>query len=84
MVMLHGQVAYQIKGNEVYNNMLANILTLHKSLTPVVGSKGQLFCFSESSHILYQINGNDASNCSVLLYTLDPWVESKGQKTFFF
>ena len=41
----YGHVAYQIKRNESYNNMLANVLPLHTSLTPGVGSKGQLFPF---------------------------------------
>ena len=36
----YGQVAYQIKRNEAYNNMLANILLLHLPLTPGLGSKG--------------------------------------------
>ena len=29
----YGHAAYQIKGNEAYDNMLANILLLHLSLT---------------------------------------------------
>ena len=40
----YGHVAFQIKGNEVYINML-NILPLHTPLTPVVGSKGHFFLF---------------------------------------
>ena len=47
----YGHVAYQIKGNEAYNNMLANILILHLPLTPGVGSKGYIDSFSESSHV---------------------------------
>ena len=35
----YGHVAYQMKGNEAYNNMLANILPLHTPVTPGVGSK---------------------------------------------
>ena len=54
----HGHAVYQIKGNEKYNNMLANILPLHTPSTPGVGSKSLLFFFSESSHVAYQINGN--------------------------
>ena len=41
----YGHVAYQIKGNEAYNNMLANILPLHTPLTPGMGSKGYFFSF---------------------------------------
>ena len=37
-----GHVAYQIKGNEMYVNIQANILTLHTPSTPGVGSKGQV------------------------------------------
>ena len=33
----YSHVAYQIKGNEAENNMLANILPLHTHLTPGVG-----------------------------------------------
>ena len=47
----YGHVAYQIKGNEAYNNMLVNILLLHLPLIPGVGSKGVFFFFSESSHV---------------------------------
>ena len=39
----YGHVAYQIKGNEVYNNMPANSLPVHSPLTPGVGSKGHFF-----------------------------------------
>ena len=41
----YGHAAYQIKGNEAYNNMLANNLHLHKPFTPVKGSKGNFFLF---------------------------------------
>ena len=36
----YGRVAYIIKGNKAYNNMLANSLLLHLSLVPEVGPKG--------------------------------------------
>ena len=36
----YGHVAYQIKGNKAYNNMLAKSLPVHKSLISGVGSKG--------------------------------------------
>ena len=38
----YGHAAYQINGNEKYNNMLANSLPLDTPSTPGVGSKGQL------------------------------------------
>ena len=41
----YGHVAYQIKVNEAYNNMLANISPLHKALTPGVESKGNFFLY---------------------------------------
>ena len=41
----YDNVANQIKGNEAYNNMLANILPLHIPLTLGVGSKGHSFSF---------------------------------------
>ena len=41
--------------NEAYNNMLANILRLHTSLVPGVGSKVKIKSVSDSSHYAYQI-----------------------------
>ena len=74
MVMLH----INIKGNETYNNMLANSLPLHTPLTSRVGSNGQLFFFSESCHVAYQINRNEADNTMqaniLLLHAHDPWM----------
>ena len=40
----YGHVAYQIIGNEAYNNMI-NILPLHTPLTPGEGSIGHFFSF---------------------------------------
>ena len=37
----YGHVAYQIKGNKTCDNMQANDLTLHTTLTSGMGSKGQ-------------------------------------------
>ena len=54
--MLH----IKVKGNEAYNNMLANVLPLHTPVTPGVGSKGQFFVFSESNHVACKIKGNEA------------------------
>ena len=56
----YGHVAYQIKGNEAYNSMLANI-SLKCTLDPRVGSK-DIFSFYESSHVAYQINGDEVEN----------------------
>ena len=57
-----GHVAYQITGNETYDNIHANILPLHTTLTPGVRSKGQNSCFflSESGYVAYQIKENEA------------------------
>ena len=55
----YGHVAYQIKRNEAYNNILANVLPLHTPLTSGVGSK-VIFSFSECSHVSYQIIRNEA------------------------
>ena len=52
----YGHVAYQVKGNGIYNNMLANSMPLHIPLTPGVGQK-VFFFFSESCHVAYYING---------------------------
>ena len=53
--------AYQIKGNEAYNNMLVNVLPLRTPLTSVEGSKGH-FLFFESCQVACQVNGNEAEN----------------------
>ena len=50
-------VAYQIKENEMYGNIQANILGLRTPSTPGMASKGQTF-FSSS----YQIKGNAVYN----------------------
>ena len=50
--------AYQIKGNDTYNNMEAMILSLNAPSTPGVRSKSlNRFFSSESSHVAYQIKG---------------------------
>ena len=36
----YGHIAYQIKGNIAYNNILANILLIHLPLIPGMGSNG--------------------------------------------
>ena len=55
----YGYFAYHIKGNEAYNNMFANILPLHTSLTPGVGCQ-HVFIFSKRINVAYQINGDGA------------------------
>ena len=52
------QVAYQIKRNDTYSNMVANILPVVTPLIPGVGQKVKTFFFSESGHDAYQIKGN--------------------------
>ena len=47
----YGHIAYVFKGNEAYNNMLANILPLHLLLTPGVRSKGHFFLKVVMLHI---------------------------------
>ena len=49
-----------MKGNEAYTNMLSN--SLHTPLTHEVGQKCHCFFLSESSHVAYQNNGNEAEN----------------------
>ena len=61
--------------------MLANILPSHTLLSPGVGSKH--ITFSESSHVAYQIKGNEAQNimqANILPLHLYPW----GQNIFFY
>ena len=61
----YGHVAYQIKGNDLYSNMVAiifthisHIVSLHAPSDPGLGVKGQNMFFSESSHAVYQIYWN--------------------------
>ena len=71
-----GHVAYQIKGNEMYDNIYAHILTLRTPSIPEVGSKGQdhklgeKSTFSECGRVAYQIKGNETydniqTNCMI-------------------
>ena len=50
-------VAYQIKGNEAYNNMLANILPLYTHYDPLVGVKRSFLFISESNHVHIKLMG---------------------------
>ena len=82
-------VAYQIKGNEMYDNIQANILTLRTPWTPGLGSIDQNSFFFLKVVAAYQIKGNDAYNNmeakSLHLYThSSPGMGSKGENLFFF
>ena len=54
----YGHVAYQIKADNFFSNMVANILPTDTPSIQGVGSKGQTIYFCESSHVAYQIKGN--------------------------
>ena len=56
----YGHDVYQIKGNEVYSNMLINTLSLRTSSTLWIEAKGQNKLFSEISYVAYQIKGQEA------------------------
>ena len=72
----YGHVAYQIKGNYAFSNMVANIL--HAD-----GSKGQNSTFSEHSHVAYQIKGNhECSNIQAHILSLHtPSTTGVGQRS---
>ena len=53
----YGHVAYQIKENEAYNNMVANNLHLHKPFTPGVGSKGNFLPFLKVVMLHIKLSG---------------------------
>ena len=76
-------VAYQIKGNEAYNNMLANILPLH---TPWVGSKCQNNVFLKVVMLHTKLTGmKHRTQCKQIICPFThprPWMRSK-QETFF-
>ena len=55
--------AYQIKGNQVCSNMVANILPMPPPPSPNSGLKCQNSTFSEHGHVAYQVKGNlESSN----------------------
>ena len=57
-------------------------LSLHAHLTPEVGSKGQNIFFSDTSHVTYQIKGNDTYDnmkANILPLHTPSWVGFKGQ-----
>ena len=54
-------VAYQIKGNQVFSNMVANVFPRIHPPTPSplgIGSKGKISTFSKHGHVAFQIKGN--------------------------
>ena len=57
---MYGQIAYQIEGNDAYNNMVANILRADTPSAPGLGSKCQSSFSPESSYVAYQFKGNGA------------------------
>ena len=65
-------VAYQIKGNIPYSNMLVNILPEDTPLTPRVGVKGQNVFFKVVMLHIWSVKQH-RSQYSVLKYTLNPW-----------
>ena len=78
----YGHVAYQIKADDVGNNMVANILPTDTPSTQGVGSKGQTIYFSESSHVAYQIKADDTGSNMVanILPTDTPSTQGVGSK----
>ena len=62
--------------------MVANILPTDTPMTQGVGSKGQTICFSESSHVAYQIKADEAGSKMVanILPTDTPLTQGWGQK----
>ena len=62
--------------------MVANILPTDTPSTQGVGLKGQTICFSESSHVAYQIKADDAGNNMVanILPTDTPLTQEVGSK----
>ena len=53
----YGHVAYQMEGNEAYNNMIANILHLHTPLDPFGGVKRSFFSFLEEVMMHSKLTG---------------------------
>ena len=62
--------------------MVANILPTDTPLTQGPRSKGQTICFSESSHVAYQIKADEAGSNMVanILPTDTPSTQGKGSK----
>ena len=66
----HGHVAYQIKWNHKYSNMVANILPTDPTPPQPWGSNCQILTFSEHGHVAYQIKGNH--ECSNMVANILP------------
>ena len=58
----YGHVAYQIKGNEMYNNMQSNVVLYTHPRPLGLGQKVKTFFPSESGHVAYQFKVNEAYN----------------------
>ena len=56
----YGHVVYQIKRNEMYHNIFANILISHTPLTPSMESRGQHSFFPEGGRVAYQVKQDEA------------------------
>ena len=52
------EYGHQIKGNDTYSNLVANIVPADTPTTSGVGGGQNIF--SECSHIAYHIEGNEA------------------------
>ena len=81
-------VAYQIKGNDAYSNMVANILPAYTPSTPVVGSKGQYIFFWKIVMLHIKLKGMECREPCKQIFTtyntLYPWDGGQRVKTFFF
>ena len=57
----NGHVAYQIKGNDGYNNMQANNLPVHTNSTPGKGSKGEKKFFKNIFMLHIKLKGMECT-----------------------
>ena len=73
----YGHVVYQIKGNNAYSKIVANV----SPQTPGLGSKGQNIFFSESSHVTYyKLKGMELSTMQANILSLHSCTFEWGQK----
>ena len=72
----HGHVAYQIKGNPEFSNMVANTLLTDP---PTIGIKRWKFNFSEQCHVLSNYGNHECSNMVANILPVDP-LNPGGQK----
>ena len=69
----HGHLAYKIKVNHEFNNMVANILHADSALPQDPWVWGLNLTFPEQGHVVYQIKGINECNKMVTLFWLpDP------------